>query len=106
MQRATYSLSDQRIYGFGTPVKRAYTNLRLYNNNDDVQALQDDMISLGLYTAETGRDGYFTEALQTAVKALQKENGLTASGIVDMDTRNQIDTLLANSNVKTVSASD
>jgi len=106
VQRATYSLSDQRIYGFGTPVKRAYTNLRLYNNNDDVQALQNDMISLGLYTAETGRDGYFTEALQTAVKALQKENGLTVSGIVDMDTRNLINTLLANSDTQDVSASN
>ena len=95
VQRATYALSDQRIYGFGTPVKRAYSNLRLYNRGDDVLALQNDLSTLGLYTMETGQEGYFTDAVDAAVRALQKQLKLQRTGIVDMDTRSGMETLLA-----------
>ena len=87
VQRAAYLLTDQRIYGYGTPVKRAYSNLRLYNQNDDVIALQQAMIGLGYYTMEEGREGYFTEALVDAVKQLQRTVKIKATGIVDMNTR-------------------
>ena len=95
VQRAEYLLTDWRIYGFGTPVKRAYTNLRIYNSGDDVTALQADLETLGYYEAETGREGVFTTAVQTAVKKLQKAAGITADGIVDMDTRNAMNDMLS-----------
>jgi peptidoglycan hydrolase-like protein with peptidoglycan-binding domain len=87
VQRAVYALTDTRIYGFGTPVKRAYSNLRLYNRGDDVLALQQEMIALGYYELEDGQESYFTPALTEAVKQLQRDCGLKATGIVDMETR-------------------
>lgn len=87
VQRATYDLADKRIYGYGTPVKRAYGNLRLYNRGDDVLALQQEMIALSYYELEDGQEGYFTPALTEAVKQLQRDCGLKATGIVDMQTR-------------------
>jgi hypothetical protein len=94
VQRAVYDLADSRIYGFGTPVKRAYTNLRIYNSNDDVLALQSNMVTLGYYQSETGRDGVFTLTLQKAVKQFQRDQGIRATGIVDMATRAAIEAAL------------
>jgi len=91
VQRATYKLTDSRVYGFGTPVKRAYSNLRLYNQNDDVLALQQELIARGYYTMEEGREGYFTEAVMESVKQMQRDLKLKATGIVDMDTRAAMD---------------
>ncbi len=98
VQRAVYELTDSRIYGFGTPVKRAYTNLRIYNRNDDVLALQNDLSSLGFYTMEDGREGTFTKTLQQAVRAFQKATALTANGIVDMATHNALELKLSAQN--------
>lgn len=91
VQRAVYALTDKRIYGYGTPVKRAYSNLRLYNQNEDVTVLQQRLIELGYYAQEEGRVGYFTPMVQRAVKALQKAGSLSASGIVDIKTRALLD---------------
>lgn len=96
VQRAVYSLEDKRIYGFGTPIKRAHTNLRLYNQNDDVKALQQDITALGYYQPEENREGYFTPALKAAVQQFQKDAGITASGIVDMETRAAMEQALQN----------
>ncbi len=87
VQRAVYDLNDTRIYGFGTPVKRAYSNLRLYNQSDDVLALQQALVEAGYYTMEAGRKGYFTEALAEAIKQAQRDLGLKGTGIVDRETR-------------------
>lgn len=95
VQRATYDLADKRIYGYGTPVKRAYSNLRIYNQNDDVLALQKDMVTLGYYTMEEGQNGYFTKVLEESVKQLQRNQKIKPSGIVDMETRSAMETLLA-----------
>lgn len=95
VQRATYDLTDKRIYGYGTPVKRAYSNLRIYNQNNDVLSLQKDMVTLGYYTLEAGQDGYFTEALEESVKQLQRDQKLKPTGIVDMETRSAMEALLA-----------
>jgi hypothetical protein len=95
VQRAAYALTDPSIYGFGTPVQRACSNLRLYVENDDVLALQNNMAALGYYELEEGFEGTFTSAMVSAVKLLQKDRGLTITGIVDMDTHNAIEALLA-----------
>jgi hypothetical protein len=94
VQRAVYDLADKRIYGFGTPVKRAYTNLRLYYQNADVAQLQKDLITLGYYQPENKREGYFTVALKDAVKQFQKDSGISVSGIVDIETRPALDKAL------------
>lgn len=94
VQRATYELTDQSIYGFGTPVKRAYTNLRIYNQNDDVLALQEELIALGYYEMEDGWKSYFTQAVLDAVKQIQRDNGISASGIVDMETRTVLENVV------------
>jgi hypothetical protein len=97
VQRAEYGLTDKSIYGYGTPVRRAYSNLRLYVEGDDVLSLQSDLISLGYYTMEEGQEGFFSEAVQAAVKQLQHDAGLAADGVVDMDIHNTIEVLLAGS---------
>lgn len=94
VQRAVYNLKDKRIYGFGTPIKRAYSNLRLYNQNEDVAALQQDLIALGYYQPEDKRDGYFTLAVKEAVRMLQKDAGITSSGVVDIQTRAALERVL------------
>ncbi len=94
VQRAVYALVDKSIYGYGTPVKRAYTNLRVYNENDDVLLLQNDMVTLGYYTMESRYTGVFSNKLKDAVKQLQRDTGVRATGIVDMDTRDAIAALL------------
>lgn len=95
VQRALYALTDTRVYGYGTPVKRAYSNLRLYNRNDDVLALQQDLARLGYYTPEKGQDGYFTPAVQDAVKQMQRDLGIKATCVVDMETRAALEALVA-----------
>ncbi|MBE0600742.1 MAG: peptidoglycan-binding protein, partial [Firmicutes bacterium] len=94
VQRAVYALEDKSIYGYGTPVKRAYTNLRVYLENDDVLLLQTELAALGYYTMESRYTGVFSSKLKDAVKQLQRDTGVRATGIVDMDTRAAIDALL------------
>jgi hypothetical protein len=91
VQRAIYALTDKSIYGYGTPLKRAYSNLRLYNQNDDVAELQQKLSKLNYYQQEDGRTGYFTPAVKDAVKKLQKANGISATGIVDIETRSAME---------------
>ena len=99
VQRATYDLTQKGIYGYGTPVRRAYSNLRLYVENDDVLVLQADLAALGYYAMEEGREGVFTEAVQNAVKQLQRDAGLPADGIVEIGTRAAMEELLADANI-------
>ena len=94
VQRAVYDLTDKSIYGYGTPVQRAYTNMRLYVESDDVLALQADMTVLGYYEMEDGYAGTYTSAMAAAVKRLQRDAGLSVDGIVDMATHSAIETLL------------
>lgn len=94
VQRAVYALEDKSIYGYGTPVKRACTNLRVYNENDDVLQLQSECAALGYYTMEPRYLGVFTNKLKDAVKQLQRDADLRADGVVDMDTRAAIDMMM------------
>ena len=96
VQRAVYPIDRNGIYGFGTPVKKAHANLRLYNQNDDVKVLQEDLIRLSYYQMEEKREGYFTLALKNAVKQFQRDAGITATGIVDMETRAALENALKN----------
>ena len=52
----------------------------------DVQAVQQALISKGYSCGASGTDGQFGAGTESAVKAFQKANGLTADGIVGQNT--------------------
>ena len=85
VQRATYSLDDYRIYGFGTPNKIIMTEMRLHSTYEDIVEVKAMLKQLGYYTtAETSMT--YTDKLKTAVVKFQKANSLKKSGIIDRDT--------------------
>ena len=53
---------------------------------EDVQAMQRALISRGYSCGASGADGQFGAGTESAVKAFQKANGLTADGIVGQNT--------------------
>lgn len=85
VQHATYKLTDPHIYGFGTPVKRVQTDLRLYNKSKDVITVKKWLKQLGIYK-NSDMTNSFTTQLRDAVKTYQKKNKLKTTGIVDKTT--------------------
>ena len=67
-----------------TPILRT---LRKGMKGDDVLALQNALLILGLSLGKWGADGSFGAATDAAVKLFQKRNGLKADGIVGPVTR-------------------
>lgn len=87
VQRNTYPLSYKLLYGFGTPVRRAYTDVGLYDTCDDIYVLQSFLTRKGLLKA---RKTYRKEADRTVIHALntyQKSAGLPRSNQMDLATR-------------------
>ncbi len=62
-----------------TPVATPSRTLRNGDSGEDVKLLQQRLIDLGYLTAKA--DGKFGSGTQSAVKAFQKANGLTADGV-------------------------
>ena len=88
VQRNTYPLSYKLLYGFGTPVRRAYTDVGLYDTCDDIYVLQAFLTRKGYLKP---RKAYRTQLTRTETHALglyQKDNGLTRTNQLDMQTRN------------------
>lgn len=56
-------------------------NLKKGSEGDDVKELQEKLIALGYDLGKYGADGDFGSATLTAVKAFQKDHGLTVDGI-------------------------
>lgn len=100
VQRATVALTDKQIYGFGTPVKRAYSVLKLYNRNDDVAQLQKDLITLGYYKQEKNKEGVFTSKVRSALRTLQKDLDIPVTSVVDIATREAMEEALEESESK------
>ncbi|MBO2517178.1 MAG: hypothetical protein CW338_07915 [Clostridiales bacterium] len=88
VQRAEYMLDDTRhIYGFGTPVKRAMTALRLYNTGDDVVLLCRYLEKAGIYEPpKKGYDTEVTDRVVTAIRKFNKKYGLPGGGMADIST--------------------
>lgn len=59
------------------------TTLSLGMNGSNVERLQKDLSAKGY---EIGVNGNFDESTENAVKAFQKDNGLTIDGIVGAET--------------------
>ena len=78
----------------GIPEKRNY--LRKGDSGDEVKQLQQNLIKLGYNCGAAGADGIFGNATEKAVKAFQKDNGLTEDALAGEKTQNQIKNLLQN----------
>lgn len=96
VQRNIYPIDYKLIYGFGTPVKRAHSDLRVYSTGDDVSRLIDDLIALEyldpLY--QDARD-IVDRKMQSAVSQFQKDKSLPVTKIVDLQTREALESALA-----------
>lgn len=65
-----------------------YVSLKNGDRNDQVKALQQALIALGYLEGDA--DGIFGKNTETAVKAFQKENGLTDDGIAGAQTQSAL----------------
>ena len=61
----------------------------------DVKELQKDLMQLGYKLPKYGADGDFGSETERAVKAFQKDKGLTVNGIMDTDDYNALFAALA-----------
>ncbi len=86
VQRKVYALNDKTIFGFGTPVQRVMTNMRLYNKNHNVRRLRDSLAKIGLQVQGSNNLDEFTKETRRQVVAFQKAHGIKATGVVDMET--------------------
>lgn len=86
------SFVEKTAYYMGIPEKRNY--LRKGDSGDEVKQLQQNLIKLGYNCGAAGADGIFGNATEKAVKAFQKDNGLTEDALAGEKTQNQIKNLL------------
>lgn len=86
VQRAVYGAADGRIYGFGTPVRKATRSLRLCSRGDDCPVINRYLFLQG-YLNERQVIEEITENSVKALKQYQKDNGLHQTCQVDMETR-------------------
>ena len=86
VQRNVYPLSYRRILGFGTVHDVMDITMRYNCEGDKVLELQEKLSYLGYLTEKlpTGVYGQYTAA---AVRQLQKDHGLKATGIASMATQ-------------------
>jgi len=85
VQRRAVPLEEKTIWGYGTPVRRVGSSIRVYSQNAMVTEVANLLAGLGYYTPEPKSVGTFTKSLKKAVTAFQKDEGLKADGAVDAD---------------------
>lgn len=74
---------DDCTYAEFVGMASADGELGYYSKGDDVTALQERMIELGLYSGEA--DGFYDETLVRSVKAVQTALGRKATGVADAE---------------------
>ena len=84
--RNVYSIDHWAILGYGTVYDLADITLRFGSAGEKVKALQSELVDAGLLEGQyiTGRYGALTEQ---AVKQLQRQAGLSESGVANRETR-------------------
>lgn len=87
VQRAVYPHDYKLIYGYGTPVRHAYTNISLYDRGDDVQLLEDYLVADGIMKPRTMYKDQMDKTLKEALMKYQRKHGLRVTGIWDLETR-------------------
>ncbi|MGN0752979.1 MAG: peptidoglycan-binding protein [Aristaeellaceae bacterium] len=93
VQRAVYPHNYKLIYGYGTPVRHAYTNISLYDRGDDVQVLEDILVADGIMKPRTQYKDQMDKKLRDALKTYQRKHGLTVTGTWDLETRTYMESL-------------
>ena len=84
--RATYSIHDKKILGYGTVHDVADWTMRSGNSGAKVLELQEKLIYLGLLP-EGSADGVYGAATADAITAFQRANGLKELGIANIETQ-------------------
>lgn len=84
--RATYKQDWKMIYGYGVPERRAHRILRNHCSSDDCVVILEYLSHLG-FMAPEAVSGTLGAAGVRALQDYQKENGLPATGMVDLETR-------------------
>ena len=69
--------------------------LKLGSEGDDVKELQTDLIRLGYDCGKWGADGEYGESTELAVRAFQRDQGLTEDGDFGPETLNALERALA-----------
>jgi len=91
VQRATYALDYKLIYGYGTPVRHAYTNISLYDRGDDVYLLEDILVEQGFIKPRSQYQDQMDKKLKEALKKYQRKYGLKVTGTWDLETRTHME---------------
>lgn len=87
VQRAVYPHDYKLIYGYGTPIRHAYTNISLYDRGDDVQLLEDILVAEGLMKPRSQYKDQMDKKLRDALKQYQRKHCLKITGTWDLATR-------------------
>ena len=87
VQRAIYPLDYKLIYGYGTPIRHAYTDISLYDRGDDVAVLEDILVEGGYMKRRSQYRDQMDKKLRDGLKSYQKKNGLKVTGTWDLATR-------------------
>lgn len=79
----TYSIDSGVSYAEFVCMASSEDEMGYYSSGDNVTALQERMIELGLYSGEA--DGFYDEKMVRAIKAVQAVLGLRITGTVDQN---------------------
>ena len=87
VQRNVYALSYKLIYGFGTPVRRAYTDVGLHDTCDDIYVLQSFLTRKGYLKARKNYRNTADKDVIHALNSYQRAMKLKTSNQMDLATR-------------------
>ena len=93
VQRAVYAHNYKLIYGYGTPIRHAYTNIALYDRGDDIQVLEGILVAEGIMKPRSQHKDQMDQKLKEALKSYQRKHGLKVTGIWDLTTRTYMENL-------------
>ena len=87
VQRITYALSYKLIYGYGTPVRRAYTDVGLYDTCDDIFVLQSFLMRKGYMKSSKKYRNSADQIVIHALNSYQRDMKLKTCNQMDIETR-------------------
>ena len=93
VQRAVYAHNYKLIYGYGTPVRHAYTNVALYDRGDDIQVLEHILVADGVMKPRSQYKDQMDKKLKEGLKSYQRKHKLKVTGVWDLETRTYMENL-------------
>ena len=100
VQRAIYPHNYKLIYGYGTPVRHAYTNVALYDRGDDIQVLEDILVADGVMKPRSQYKDQMDKKLKEGLKSYQRKHKLKVTGVWDLETRTYMENLQKNADTQ------